>query len=98
MTPSQAIAMLDRQLARHGEDVSLNGGTKRAFVRGYKPDELVGDVRQTDRLVVLSPTDLGAQPVRGGKVVIAGKTHNIEAAGLTLLANTLVRIDLRVRG
>lgn len=90
--------MLDGQLARHGEDVGLNGGTKRAFVRGYKADELVGDVRQSDRKVILSPTDLGAAPARGSKVVIAGKTHNVEAVGLIKLADVLVRIELQVRG
>ncbi|MFC7065015.1 hypothetical protein [Brucella rhizosphaerae] len=68
MTPEHAIAKLQRQLARHGQNVDLrkivNGQiqsealAQRAFVRGYKPDELVGPIQQGDRIVVLLPDAL----------------------------------------
>ena len=68
MTPESAIAMLDRQLAMHGEDVELwhETGTQkipfkvrcRAFVRGYAAQELVGGIAQTDSKIVMSPTEI----------------------------------------
>ncbi len=71
MTPTNAIAMLDRQLAKHGQDVMLQRittaaggiGVKanvhvRAFVRSYAPDELVGGIVQTDSKVIISPTEI----------------------------------------
>jgi hypothetical protein len=71
MTPSNAIDMLNRQLAKHGETVMLQritnaaGGVSiknnvqcRAFVRGYAPDELVGGIVQSDSRVILSATEI----------------------------------------
>jgi hypothetical protein len=71
MTPSQAIDMLNRQLAKHGETVMLQritsaaGGVQiknnvqcKAFVRGYAPEELVGGIVQSDSRVILSPTEI----------------------------------------
>lgn len=72
MTPSAAIAMLDRQLLRHGQPVTLRrltlvDGEQEAFdctckavVRQYQPAELVDGIIQGDSHVVLSPTDLSA--------------------------------------
>lgn len=71
MTPETAIAMLDRQLAAHGEEIRLQrltlgpGGVQipfevvcNAFVRGYAPDELVGGITQQDAKVIISPTEI----------------------------------------
>ena len=70
MTPAAARAMLDRQLAAHGQDVTLRRafGTVgsfvdlpcRAVVRGYAAHELAGDIKQTDSKVILSPLPLEA--------------------------------------
>lgn len=73
MTPAQAIAMLDRQLAANGEDVTLQrwGGsplavqascTVRAFVRGYRPNELIAGsgIIQGDTMATISPTQITA--------------------------------------
>lgn len=113
MTPAQAIAMLDRQIAQHGQTVTLtrtvpNGSpitlTCRAFVRGYKPDELANGVVQGDSLVVLSPTALAgspfasALPVRLDKLTTAGRKRNIEMADPVLMNDMLVRLNLQVRG
>jgi hypothetical protein len=74
MTPAEATAMLRRQLAAHGEDVTLQRVTQgpsgvqikykvdcRAFVRGYQPAELVGGILQGDSRVVLSAIEIEAQ-------------------------------------
>jgi hypothetical protein len=71
MTPTNAIAMLDRQLAKHGQAIMLQritsaaGGVQvkanlqlQAFVRSFNPDELVGGIVQTDSKVILSPTEI----------------------------------------
>jgi hypothetical protein len=65
MTPAGAIAALDRQLAAHGENVTLTrvGGasvTVRAFVRGYAPDQLVGGISQQDVKIICSPAEIDA--------------------------------------
>lgn len=72
MTPAAAIAMLDRQLAAHGQDVivrryaAATGNPRpktdvpaRAFVRAVKAEELIGSIAQTSSNVVLSPSTTG---------------------------------------
>ncbi len=102
MSPAQAIAALDRQLARHGESVVVITGTAeagvRAFVRGFKPDELTGDIHQGDRSVILSPTGLSFVPARNGAVKIAGKRFNVESVETVRMADVIVRHNLVVRG
>lgn len=108
MTPAAAIAALDRQIAAHGEDVFLrdqdaaDDGTgdmkRRAFVRGYKPDELAGGVQQGDSTAVLSPTGLGVDPKRLGGIIIGGRYRTIEVANPVRLNGVVVRVELWVRG
>ena len=108
MTPAQAIGMLDRQIAKHGQTVIVRRAgntpvevTVKAFVRNFKPAELVGDIRQGDASVILSPTGMDSFPFpvqRGDKVVIVGATRNVEWAEHVMLADQLVRINLVVRG
>lgn len=112
MTPEQAIAQLNRQIAANGQTVALRKATAkdgsqdkplRAFVRGYKPDELAGGVQQGDSTVIVSPTELAksgfAGPiVRLDRVVVAGRVRSIEVANPVMLNDQVVRIELRVRG
>lgn len=108
MTPAQAIASLDNQLSLHGETIGWQittagvgapATTHRAFVRGYKPDELVGGVMQGDARVILSPTGLTGVPKKGDKIVTGGtRTRNVQAVDEIRLADVLVRIELQVRG
>ncbi len=70
MTPDAAIAMLDRQLAKHGEDVVITrivkrGGvnvtesvTCRAFVKLVSADEIVGKITADDLKIIISPTQI----------------------------------------
>lgn len=63
------IDALDRALKRSGQPITLRkiNGTAGlnnvdvnclALVRGYTPGELVGDIKQQDSFVVLSPTSI----------------------------------------
>ena len=73
MTPVAAIAMLNRQLATHGETIRLQRliGTQqipfevtcRAFVRGVTltPSEIVPGITQLQSDVIISPTEIDAQ-------------------------------------
>lgn len=104
MTPAAAIAMLDRQIARHGQGVSFKRGATalamRGFVRKFAPEEVVGLVTEQDRIVVLSPSTLGAfgVPKEQDDVSISGKLGKVQpSVGLTHIGDTLVRIELRVK-
>jgi hypothetical protein len=111
MTPQQAIAKLDRAIAKNGQTVSLRRGTSsaptatatlKAHVRGYDPDELVGGITQKDSKVILSPSSLKAWP--GGMlqendwITIDGRVRSIVAAVPLKMNDVLVRIELQVRG
>lgn len=92
--------------------LAATGVTCRAFVRGYQPDELIGGITQHDAKVILSPTQIidtgwtSARPVhedtrvplKGDRVVIAGRPRTIEAVGPIYMNGELVRIELRVTG
>jgi len=107
MTPVEAIAMLDRQLADHGEDVEHFASTSavpgtgtmvRAFVRGLKPQDLMSGLKQGDRRVTLSPSS-GLSPAEGHRIVIAGKTYRIEQPPEAVrMNNVVVRYNLIARG
>ena len=113
MTPAQAIAALDRQLARHGQAVRVRRGPKEApvavaamlgFVRGYRAEDVVGQsgVSQEDSKVILSPSDLSTwpqpYPQKGDWCEVDGRFRAIEAADHMKLNNVVVRIELQVKG
>ncbi|KMO15777.1 hypothetical protein [Methylobacterium indicum] len=107
MSPEQAIAALDRQIALHGDDAQHQRGTGaaaslRLWVREYLPQELQGGVTQGDRKVVVSPTDVakaGLSDLRKlDKLTIAGRRTNVEYANPTRIRGVVVRWDLNVRG
>ena len=108
MTATEAIAMLDRQLAAHGEVVGLRHMTSGAatstetllaFVRGYKPDEVVGAIQQGDGKVTLSPTGLSLLPKFNDKIVVGDmKVRNVQAVEEVRLAGVVVRYNIQVRG
>ncbi|MBO9631207.1 MAG: hypothetical protein J7516_17525, partial [Shinella sp.] len=70
MKPLAAIDMLDRQLAKHGEDIVITrivkrGGvnvaetvTCRAFVKSVSADEIAGKIMAEDLKVIISPTQI----------------------------------------
>lgn len=108
MTPAEAIRSLDRQLAEHGQDIVLRKGnttvgekTVRAFVRGFKPSELIGGIKQGDKKVIISATALSGF---GAVSEIAaaffdGLPRSVQGEPEILrIANTIVRVNLTVRG
>jgi hypothetical protein len=99
MTPSQAISMLDRQLAAHGQAVKVGAVPMSGFVRGYRPQELIGEIKQSDRLVIVSPTSFGIDaPPSTGFIVVDGQPRRIQATGMIKLNDVLVRIEYQVTG
>lgn len=114
MTPQAAIAALDRQLAQHGQAVILRRDTGtdpqpldvtvRAWPIGNEAVELQGRLKQGQRLVVLSPTEMArAQwcwPPRADDLVIL--PGDVPTSVLSVeekrLGDTLVRLELVVRG
>lgn len=109
MTPAKAIAMLDRKIAKLGQPVTLRRGmpsTKldtQAFVRGYRPDELVGTLQQGDQSVTMSPFGLSGVflstiPVRGDKIDIAGAQLTIQSSVPVMIGTTMVRLNIVARG
>lgn len=113
MTPAAAIAMLDRQIAEHGQEITLRkvnaptDGTAdiavRAFVRGFRPEELAGGVQQSDSKVILSPTVLDGTPFAAGvkrldKILIDGRLRNVEGVNPVRINGMAVRHELWVKG
>lgn len=100
MTPARAIYMLDRQLAKHGQDVAFRRGatvtTARGFVRGYKPEQLVGLITQADRQVVMSPTS-GFVPAAQDEFITMGQLGRVTAVEPIAVAGVVVRWNLTVR-
>ncbi|ODT22222.1 MAG: hypothetical protein ABS35_15335 [Kaistia sp. SCN 65-12] len=107
MTPAEMIADLDAALLVAGSTVQLRKTnsavgqvTARARVRFYKPDEIVGIIQQGDSKVVLSPTGLDAfgVPPQNGFVLVDGSPRRIILPNPIKIQDTLVRIELQVRG
>lgn len=115
MTPAAAIAMLDRQLAAHGSTLVLRryvAGSDaftdhplKGFVRGFKPEKLVGDVSPSESAFILSPSSFpdgwsaGERwPVKGDFLIAGGRERTIEAIEPTEFGDTVVRFDGRIIG
>jgi hypothetical protein len=107
MTPADALASLDAQLAENGENItfrrdnaSSDEKTVRAKVRFYKPDEIKGLIQQGDRHIILSPTYLGAYgvPLQNSIVLIGGLPNRIVWPEPIKVNSTIVRIELQTRG
>lgn len=108
MTPDQAISMLDRQLAQHGQTVKLRKGntaageaTVKAFVRGIAAEEIAGTITQSDKKVTVSPTGLATfgMPAAGGSVVVDGTPRAIVGSPEILkMDDVIVRINMVVKG
>lgn len=102
MKPAEAIAKLDRQIAAHGQVIGFRRGTTtqsaRGFVRGYKPEQLVGLITQQDREVIVSPSTLGEfEPRANDDFQTVGRLGKVMAAEPIHLDGVLVRWNLSVR-
>jgi len=110
MTPSEAIAALDRQLAEHGEDVlhrrfgapdedgerAETDTPMRAFVRPVKAEDMIGDIKMTASKVTLSATGfLTLWPFEDGDaLVIAGRVHSLRVPPPIRVNGAIVRLNL----
>lgn len=104
MTPTEAISILDRQLAKHGQAIAFRrGGSEQSsvgFVRGYKPEQLVGLVTQQDREVIVSPSSLGTFEPRENDdfaITAGSRLGKVMSAEPIHIGSTLVRWNIRVR-
>lgn len=116
MTAADAIASLDGQIAEHGQDILLRRSVPntvpaqkvekphRAFVRGYRIDEVGGGIAQGDSLIILSPTGMpgeftGASLLRiNDKVIFADRTRNVKSVDPVLIGGEIVRLNVTVTG
>lgn len=113
MTPAQAIADLDRELAEHGQDVVLERVVanareirrpSRAFVRGYRADELSGGIIQGDSLVILSPSSMPAEFTdanrlrRSDRIFVSNRPKQVQYVDPVEVAGVIVRYNVQVRG
>ncbi|WP_065091635.1 hypothetical protein [Rhizobium leucaenae] len=111
MTPENAIAMLDSQLAQHGKTVTVSRGTPAApsaaqtakgFVRGNHATDIAGQSGITQRrsTVILSPTDFATWPAplprKGDWCEVASQTRQVLEFDHIALNDVVVRIELTV--
>lgn len=119
MTPDAVRDAYERALGIEGnaETVTLRRytgtGANRPFfdtevsarVTGYQPSDLVGDIRQGDRQVIMLADDLIVaqfpMPVRQtDRLIVGGKECSIEALDdrTRRIGSTLIAYELRIRG
>lgn len=120
--PAEIIATLDTALAEHGETLTLRRriGTGNTFVEvtvrarlvGYRAEQLVGSVKQTDSAFIMSPTEIvaaaatwpgaaggGIHPKIGDLLQSAGAPdRRIEAVQPVRIGGVVVRYEGRVLG
>lgn len=108
-TTAGAISRLDAAIGRRGSALVLKRGDVSApsvmvTVKGYEndidPAKFVGNSKQGDSLIILSPTGLGAygEPLEGDWTEFGGRTRSVYFVRRKMLANVLVRLELMVRG
>lgn len=106
--PSAAVAAYRRSVDLVGEPVTLTKGsqstTVKARVVGFEPRELVGDIRQGDRKVIMpaEPFANGAVPVPAGDVllIVGGKPMKIIAVNDSTrrIGGVLIAYEIVARG
>lgn len=91
---------------------SITDLTVRAFVRGISPEQLAVGIKQDNSNVIISPSEIIANgwpgtvsdtidvrvPTTNDKMVIAGRTRQIEFVAPIYVGGELVRMDIRVTG
>ncbi|MGC2853952.1 hypothetical protein ACM64Y_00620 [Novispirillum sp. DQ9] len=104
MTPARVAALIAAKgegctLKRTGQpDLSV-----RAFVRGYKPEELVGGLIQGDREARISDAEIAAAawpgpPRKGDLLVIGGKTAAVQGCDTRKVGGVAYMHVMTVRG
>ncbi|MBX3536440.1 MAG: hypothetical protein KF735_02280 [Chelatococcus sp.] len=107
-TAAEFIADLREQIDDVGESVTLTRGaqstTVKAWVVGFEPRELVGDIRQGDRKVIMpaEPFAKGAVPAPAGDalLIVGGKPMKIIAVNDSTrrIGGVLIAYEIVARG
>lgn len=106
------VASVEADIEREGEPVELlrnlpDGGqltaSLKAFVRGFKPEELGGGIVQGDRAMHVAPRKLAAAgwpdaPRKPDQVTIAGKTATVQSCETRRLRGVPCMHLVQVRG
>lgn len=100
--------MLCRRIGTSATFVSLPCRTR---LTGYRAEELVGNMKQTDSSFVLSPTPMtaagsawpsaaggGTSPAIGDLIISQGRQRKIEAVSPVVVGGEIVRFDGRILG
>ena len=111
MTPAQARAMLDRQLAKHGQNVTLRRFTGpasarqstwtdapiRAHIRPATTEEIASGINAKSSKIIASPTDAGSGPVAIAMdaIVQGAAKSTITIWSPIVMAGEVVRIEGR---
>ncbi len=119
LTPVERRDRLDRALAEKGEDGVLRRriGTGssfvevpcRVFLRGYKPEQMVGGLTQQDAQAVISASPILASTFPGAAggtrwpkvndlLLVQGRSRNVQATATIFIGPEPVRIEMTVRG
>lgn len=107
-TAAEFIADLREMIEDIGESVTLTKGLQsisvKARVVGFEPRELVGDIRQGDRKVIMPAEPFaggaGPAPARGVLITIGGKPHQIIAVddSTRRIGGILIAYEIVARG
>lgn len=108
-----AASKIALALKKYGRDMKLRRriGTTATYTdvmvkgtdRGYKPDELTGQLQQGDRRITISNEEIATQnwpgpPKKGDFLVIDGTSTAVQGAEPKYLGNTVLAHILWVRG
>lgn len=108
MTPAAAIGLLDRAIARDGETITLSRNvpagqpavapqSPRAFLRGYRPEELTDQIQTNDSMAILSPTGLAWMPQRLDDALVAGRKRKVQNVDGIKVGDAVVRYEVQIR-
>ena len=105
------VASIAARIEREGEPITLTRVTDAgpvsagvtAFVRGYRPQELVNDIQQGDREMRIAPSALEAQgfpgaPVRPDQVLIGDAYATVQSCETVRLRGVPAMHVVQVRG
>ena len=103
MTPAQAKDMYARQMADHGETVTITGsGTSNAVpgrrAKISKDDPLTDSVDQTAMVYVVLADTMTFTPEQGDRLSASDGAFTIAAVSARRIGTTLIAYDLAVAG
>jgi hypothetical protein len=108
---NQYLVLLDRRLEQRGELVYLQRMVDQstaqcaipAIVRALTVEQLIGDIKQQNFFLIISPTHINRQqwprvPVTSDRVVVRGAQKAVQRVAPVFDAGECIRIELTVLG